>query len=180
MSNWTGISLTGLYRFRGLLTGTVTVVAATFWAVGTWERNQILSQPFINGSTLWDTTARFHVWPWSFKLAAILDMPAFIGGAILMLPFRMIWRTMPEVLDFVPQGGLTVLLWYSVGSRLDTYSLTARWAALVAFSGVSLAGALMPIGYTGWLLYGVLEWSVAALLPRRSWWRAKDNPSQLA
>ena len=171
--------MTGLFRFRWLVTAGGTAVAAAFGAVGQWERNRILNQPFIEGSTLWDTTARFHVWPWPFKLAAIWNMPAFIGGSILMLPFRLIWTTLAEAADFVPEAVLTVFLWYRVGSRLETYSLTARWVLLVALGGASITGAVIPIGYTGWLLYGALVWCVAGLLLRKLWWRAKENPGQL-
>lgn len=170
----------GRFRFRCLLTGVGTAVSVVFGAVGLWERNHILSQPFLNGSTLWESTARFHVWPWSFKLAAIWDMPALIGCTILMLPIRLVWTTLPGVADLVPTGVLTMLLWYCVASRLERYSLTTRSVSLVSFGGLSLTGALIPIGYTGWLPFGLLMWCIAAVLLRRSWVRANQNGSQLA
>jgi hypothetical protein len=166
--------------FRWLLTGIGAAVTAVFGAVGLWERNHILSQPFFNGSTWWDSTARFHVWPWPFKLAAIYNMPAFIGGWIIMLPIRLVWPTLLEAGDLVPSVMLAALLWYWVGSRLEAYSAITRWTWLFVFAAVSLTGAFIQMGYTGWLTYGVLMWCIAAMVLRRSRAPSKKIPSQLA
>jgi hypothetical protein len=32
---------------------------------------------------LWDTMARFHIWPWPYKFAVILSMPAFVAGMLV-------------------------------------------------------------------------------------------------
>jgi hypothetical protein len=167
--------------FRWLLASIGAAVAAVFGAVGLWERNHLLSQPsFFNGSTWWDSTARFHLWPWPYKLAAICNMPAFIGGWITMLPIRLVWPTLSEAGDLAPSVILAALLWYWVGSRLETYSASTRWTWLFSFGGASLTGAFIQMGYTGWLIYGVVMWSIAVLFLQRSWARFKKIPRQLA
>lgn len=152
----------GRFRFRYLLTAAGTSVSIAFGAVGFWERNHIVSRPFLN-SNLWESTARLHVWPWPFKLAGICDMPAFIGGTLLMLPIRLVCTTLPEFADLVPAGVLTVILWYCVACRLERYSLATRSLLLICFGLLSLTGALVPIGHTGWLPFGFLMWCIAVL-----------------
>jgi hypothetical protein len=166
--------------FRWLLTSIGASVAAVFGTLGLWERNLILSRPFFNSSTWWDSTARFHVWPWPYKLAVICNMPAFIGGWIILLPIRLVWPTLPGAWYLVPSVTLAALLWYWVGSRLETYSVITRWTWLFAFAAVSLTGTFIQMGYTGWQLYGALLWCIAALFLRRTWAPSKKIPSQLA
>ena len=171
----------GHIRLRWMFAGSGTAVAAVFGVAGLWERNRILSQPFFNGSTWWDSTARFHVWPWPYKLAAICDMPAFIAGSILMLPIGLVWPVLPEAWDLFPSLAFAALLWYWVGSRLEKYSPMTCWSSVVAFCVVSLAGASIPMGYyTGWLLYGGLMWCIAPLFLRRSWASPKRAPGKQA
>ncbi len=164
-------------RVRWILAVAGTSITFAFAAIGLWERSRILSQPFLNGSTMWDSTARFHVWPWPFKFAAIWSMPAFLSGSILMLPIRLIWTTLPEGVDLVPSAVLTALLWHRVGSRLERHSPVTRWAALVLFCTLSLIGAFIPMGYTGWVPYGVLMWCIAVLVLRKSPARGTASPS---
>lgn len=155
-------------RFRLLIAIAGTGVVEAFAAVGLWQRNHILNQPFFMGTTMWESTARFHVWPWPYKFAAILALPAFIGGWIAMVPFRLLLPTIPEAVDLLPTGALALLLWYWVASRLEMYSPVTRWASLGVFLALSLAGAFLPLGYTGWLIpYGALAWCVATLMLRR-------------
>jgi hypothetical protein len=66
-------------QFRRVLPALQTAVAVSFGGWGLWLRNSALSQPFFN-STLWNSTAAYHVWPWPFRFAAILNVPAFVIG----------------------------------------------------------------------------------------------------
>src|SRR6185437_3291941 len=69
------------FRLRLSIAITATAIAEAFAAVGLWQRHHILNQPFFMGMAMWESTARFHVWPWPFKFAAILALPAFVGGS---------------------------------------------------------------------------------------------------
>ena len=75
-------------RFRMLLPAAETVLAGLFGGIGLWQRNQILDRPFLGGQPLWESTARFHVWPWPYKVAAISDLPAFLAGSLVSLPIN--------------------------------------------------------------------------------------------
>src|SRR5712692_164328 len=99
-------------QFRVLLPVAQCALAALFGGAGLWQRFAILSRPFLEGQTLWDTTARYHVWPWAYKFAAILNMPAFLAYALL-------WVGFPEAVALAPSLLLVALLWYRVGCRLD-------------------------------------------------------------
>ena len=145
-----------------------TALAEGFGAVGLWQRNHVLSQHFFMGQTLWESTARFHVWPWPFKVGAIWALPAFFGGSIVMMPVNLLIGPLPEAAELLPAGALALPLWYWVAARLERYSPAMRWASLGVFLVLSLAGALLPLGYTGWFPFGVLAWCAATLLLRRS------------
>jgi hypothetical protein len=57
--------MTRANRFRVLLPSAECLLAAVFGGVGHWQRSTILSRPwFSEGQTMWNSTARFHVWPW--------------------------------------------------------------------------------------------------------------------
>lgn len=166
------------FRFRLLIAFTGTVIGQAFAAVGLWQRNHILSQPFFMGTTMWESTARFHVWPWPYKFAAILALPAFVGGWIAMVPFRVLLPTIPEAIDLLPTAALSLLLWYWVASRLEKYSPVTRWTSLAIFVALSLTGAFLPLGYTGWLIpYGALAWCFAALMLWRAKASRREHPS---
>ena len=161
-------------RFRLWVAAIGAAITEGFGSVGVWQRSHVLSQPFLMGQTLWDTTARFHVWPWPFKVAAIWAFPAFFGGAIVMVPVNFLLRSLPEAWELLPTGVSALLLWYWAASKLEWYSPTARWAWLGTLFALSLTGAILPLGYTGWLSFGALVWCVAALLLRRVGPHAKD------
>jgi hypothetical protein len=167
-------------RFRMWVAVLATTIAEGFGAVGLWQRNHVLSQPLFMGQTLWESTARFHVWPWPFKVGAISAFPAFLGGSIVMMPVNLMIGTLPETAELLPAGALSLLLWYWVAARLERYSPAMRWASLGVFLVLSLTGALLPIGYTGWLPFGVLAWCVGTLMLRRSRRNVKANPAPLA
>jgi hypothetical protein len=166
-------------RFRIWFAVIGTAIAEGFGAVGLWQRSHILSRPFFIGQTLWDSTARFHVWPWPFKVAAIWAFPAFFGGSIVMMPVNLFIGRFPEAAELLPSGALALLLWYWVAARLERYPLAIRWTWLGGFLVLSFTGALLPLGYTGWLPFGVLAWCIATVLLRRQHY-VKANPSELA
>lgn len=150
-------------RFRKLLPVAQCAVTAVFGGVGLWQRSQILNRPIWGNQTLWDTTARFHVYPWPLRFAALLNVPALMGGSLLA-SVGVSW-VLPEVVSLA----LVPLFWFWVGSRLDrrfcqaSESATSRtpWVLLIALTLVSLAGALLPFRY---LPYGLALWIVAGVV----------------
>src|SRR5215468_4420087 len=74
-------SLVGTIPFRQLLPVVLTPTSAVFGGIGLLQRSAILSKP-VWGGTLWHTTARFHIWPWPYKFAAMLNLPAFLAGLL--------------------------------------------------------------------------------------------------
>jgi hypothetical protein len=57
-------------QFRKVLAVSQTVLATICGGLGLWLRNSVLSRPLWGNSTGWESTLRFHYWP--FKFAAIL------------------------------------------------------------------------------------------------------------
>ena len=145
-------------------------LAATFGGWGLWQRNQILSHDYLFG-TGWNSTARFHVWPWPYKLAAISNLPALFAGLLLTIPISAIKPSLSEMLQLAPTLVFVFLLWVWVGARLDRrWSVADRtpWIAVSIFTILSALGAFLPLGYTGYLLYGFGIWVVACLTLARS------------
>ena len=88
-------------------------LASLFGGFGLWQRSRILSRPgFFEGTTLWDTTVRFHVWPWPFKFAAVSNMPALLAGLLLSIPIGAIRPTLPEAVQLAPTLLFVVILWF--------------------------------------------------------------------
>jgi len=119
---------------------------------------------------MWDTTARFHVWPWPYKFAVVSNCPAFFAGSLLLWPIGIIWPKVPESVEVAPSLLFVLILWHWVGSRLDQrWSVTDKipWIALSVFTLVCLIGALLPIGYVGFLPYGFVVWMITALTVSR-------------
>jgi hypothetical protein len=54
-----------------------------------------------------------------------------------------------------------------VQQLLRTVTEKVPWIALVVFSALCFVGALIPIGYTGYVIYGILIWLVVAIPLRR-------------
>ena len=67
-------------QFRKLLPITQTVLAAFFGGWGLWLRNEYLSHYSPFG---WNSTERFHVWPWPYKFAVVSNMPALFAGGLI-------------------------------------------------------------------------------------------------
>jgi hypothetical protein len=156
-------------RFPALLAIAQTFIAALFGGVGLWQRSHILSQTFWGDQTLWDSTARFHVWPWPFKFAVITNIPAFFAGALVSLPIHSLWPKVPEAVDLAPSLVFVAMLWYWVGSRLNRRwgdvnaasvlsGTKIPWILLLVFTAACLIGAFVPIGYVGYIYYGVAIW----------------------
>ena len=150
-------------RFRVLLGLVQTFMAAVFGGFGVWQRSQILNQSLWGDQTLWDSTARFHVWPWPLKFAVITNLPAFLGSNLLLVPIRLLWPTAPEAMDLAVLP-LVFLLWYWLGGRLK--GKTHSNAFLALFTAACTVGALLPLGYVGYVPYGVMVWIVGAILTR--------------
>jgi hypothetical protein len=156
----------GEIRFRKLLPIAQFGLAVLFGGFGLWQRSAILNRRFFGNQTLWNTTARFHVWPWPYKFAAILNMPAFIGGMLLSWPLEVLSPNLPEIIQMGPSLVLVPLLWFWVGARIDrrlsqpdrSPTRKTPWTFLVAFVLICLGGAITPLGYVGYLPYGVAVW----------------------
>jgi hypothetical protein len=71
-------------QFRVILPVAECGFAGLFGGIGLWQRFAILSRPLFEGQTLWNSTARFHVWPWPYKFAVVSNMPAFFAGSMLL------------------------------------------------------------------------------------------------
>jgi hypothetical protein len=154
--------------FRMLLALVESLVAAFFGGWGLAQRAAILNQSFL-GTTLWNTTASSHVWPWPYKFASILNMPALLAGLLLTIPAAHMTPRLSETLQLLPTLFLVFVLWFWIGSHLDRYwTITAKapWIALTVFTIACLIGAIIPIGNTGYLLYGIVLWLIGLFLLR--------------
>jgi hypothetical protein len=150
-------------QFRKALPVLQTALAVFFGGWGLWIWNSVLSRPFWGG-TGWDSTLRFHFWPWPFKFAAILNMPAFLGGGLLAWLSDYLRPGLPE---WVPDLLLIPLLWYWVGAWVDkNVASEKRWILLLLFILVCATASSIPKyvgGYTGWVVFGIAIWLVAAI-----------------
>src|SRR5215470_2076413 len=113
-------------QFRKVLPVSQTALAILFGGWGIWERNTIISNSWLG----WNSTLRFHVWPWPFRFAAILNMPAFLAGALLSWPLDYL---LPRLSEWVPVLLLIPLFWYWVASWADKHASTGpgRWTVLL-------------------------------------------------
>lgn len=159
--------MTSRRRFSQILPASQVALAALFGGWGLWQRNQILSHDYLFGIG-WNTTARFHVWPWPYKFAAVSNLPALFAGLLLTIPIGALRPTLSEAIQLVPTLVFVLFLWRWVGSRLDRrWTVTDRtpWIAIFLFMIISLVGAFLPIGY---LPYGFVVWIIASLALSRS------------
>jgi hypothetical protein len=156
-------------RFRVILPVAESAVAALFGGIGLWQRDAILSHPwFGEGQTLWDSTARFHVWPWPFKFAVVTNTPAVLSWVLVGVPIGARWPSTPEAVSFAPSLLFAALLWYAVGRWLDRQWDTSRrpatlskwpWFLLLLFTVICAAGASIP-STTAYMIWGVVVWLV--------------------
>src|SRR5262245_50985336 len=101
--------------FRTILPFVQFVLTALFGGVGLWQRTATLSRPFFEGQTLWDSTARFHVWPWPLKFAVVSNMPAFLAGSLFSWPFAAMWPKLSELVELGASLLFVVILWRWIG-----------------------------------------------------------------
>ena len=156
-------------QFRKVLPILQTLLAGSFGGQGLWERSYSLSHAVLG----WSSTAVYHVWPWPYKFAAVLNMPAFLAGTLIAWPISEVWPTLSEIVLFSPTLLFVALLWYYIGRHIDRIeSATASrkalraatlWTSILVFMGVSAGLAYLHTSYTSYLLYGVLLWSVVGL-----------------
>jgi hypothetical protein len=166
-------------QFRRILPISQTALAVLFGGSGLWLRYSILSRPFWGDSTGWDSTAAFHVWPWPFKFAAILNMPAFLAGLLLSWPIDAFRPGLPEWVSLSPALFLVPLLWYRIGSWIDNRSggemnrttVTRRWALLVIFTVIcGVASSIPPRlgGNMSFIPLGIVIWVAVAIRTKTS------------
>jgi hypothetical protein len=172
-------------RFRMFLPVVQCALAAIFGGFGLWERSAILNQRIWGNQTLWDTTARFHVWPWPLKFAVIMNMPAFIGGTLLAT----VGVNLPEIIPIGLSLAVVPLFWFWVGWRFDRRFCKADelprsgspWVFMVVFVLLCLGGALLPLGNVGYLPYGAAVWVGAGVaLQRLTRVKPGKNPGHIA
>jgi hypothetical protein len=174
-------------QFRRFLPIVQCIVAAAFGGFGLWQRSVILSQRAWGEQTWWETTARFHVWPWPYKFAVMLNTPAFLGGTLLAGRLSALGVRPSEIAEGGATLALVPLLWFWIGRRLDRRSGQADrladsrvpWAVLIVFFLVCLGGALLPLGYVDFLPLGIALWTVA--VPALVWLtraRTRKSPAR--
>lgn len=157
-------------QFCRILPALQVAFAAVFGGWGLWQRNQILSHDYLFG-TGWNSTARFHIWPWPYKFAAISNLPALFAGLLLTIPINAAKPTLSEGVQLAPTLVFVFLLWLWVGARFDRrWSVVDQtpWITILLFAALSSIGAFLPLGYTGFLPYGLAVWVVAYLALSRS------------
>jgi hypothetical protein len=167
-------------QFSRILPIAETFLSLLFGGWGLWIRNSFLSQRFLN-STLWNTTASFHVWPWPFKFAVVQNVPAFVIGLLISWPVDRFRPGLPEWISILPALLFVPLLWYSIGSWLDQRrsadnkrnSVSRKWIPLAVFTAICAAASSIPEsigGYVSYLPIGILVWitfGIAALADSR-------------
>jgi hypothetical protein len=170
---FSGVCMVKETQFRKALPALQTAIAISFGGWGLWLRNSILSRPFW-GSAGWNSTAVFHIWPWPFKFAAILNMPAVLAGGLLSLPFDYLRPGMPEWVSVLPVLLLVPLLWYWLGSWADRIVRTAQgkisarqwWIWIMLFMFLCAVASSIPPhigGETSYVPFGIAIWMVFAV-----------------
>lgn len=147
------------YRLRRVLPIVQTVAELFFGGLGIWQRNQIL------GRSGWNSTARFHVWPWPLKFIAIVNLPALSASTLLSM----------LAIGLRPALGATVVVLFSIltpgafcywiGCRLDESAKRRRVtqiSLLLLFTLLAAIGTLLPLGYVGYVPYGIVLWLLLA------------------
>jgi hypothetical protein len=162
-------------QFCRILPISQTALALFLGGWGLWLRNSILSRPFWGDSTGWDTTLRFHVWPWPFKFVATLNMPAFLVGSFVAWPIGYLRPGLSEWISASPSLLFVYVLWYGIGSWLDRRCSAVEgsrnparraWISLLFFTLVCALAASIPNsagGYVSYLPFGICIWIVVGV-----------------
>ena len=109
-------------QLRKVLPISQTVLAVAFGGWGLWERITSINDSWLG----WNSTLRFHVWPWPFKFAVIQNIPAFLIGLLLSWPIDFFKPGLPEWVSLLPSLLLVPLLWYLIGAWLDRKRVFGR------------------------------------------------------
>ena len=157
-------------RFRIWLPLIQCLLGAIFGVLGAWQRVSVLNRVGFFDQPLWNTTARFHFWPWAYKVAISINLPSFLVGALVASPFV----KSPQVAEYVAMA-LTALLgipiWRAIGSRID-HGIKANHIPMhtglggcLAFDIVCVIGAFavpyaFGLGPLAWLAGVVAFWRV--------------------
>ena len=157
-------------RFRAILPLAQCVAAIMFGGFGLWERHFILDQPVGNG-TWWESSARFHIWPWPYKFIAVTDFPALLAGLLFGWPINAWWPSLSEYTMLAFCLPFIALLWFGIGRWFDRKwnwidgppSRKPLWILLL-FTSVCAIGASVyidsPVDY---LLSGAVIWTTVGL-----------------
>jgi hypothetical protein len=167
-------------RFRALLPFAHALVGGILGTLGAWQRVSALNRKGFGGETLWHSTARFHFWPWPYKFALSVNLPAFLGTALLSSALG----NPTQIGDYAAMllsALFAIPIWYWIGSRFDDSirsgrnclrSLLGIW---LSFIFLCLMGALALPGLFG---LSLIAWTtgVVVLLKCRP---GKATPSRL-
>ena len=151
--------------FRWGLAVAQLLLAAVSGGIGLWQRHEILKQPFFDG-TLGDSTAAYHIWPWPFKFAIVVNLPALIGSVPVSGGIGLLWNGWNEVADMTLALLFVPVVWYWVGGRMESWSWRRRGIFVAVFFGGSFGVAVAPLGYIGFLPVGLMGWVVGAWMLR--------------
>lgn len=115
-----------------------------------WERITSINDSWLG----WNSTLRFHVWPWPFKFAVVQNTPAFLIGLLLSRPIDSFKPGLPEWVSLLPSLLLVPLLWYLIGVWLDRKRVLGRTSreTVVLIFGVFTAVSLIVAVSSGWIL----------------------------
>ena len=156
-------------QLRKVLPISQTALAAAFGGWGLWERITSINDSWLG----WNSTLRFHVWPWPFKFAVVQNTPAFLIGLVLSWPVDSFKPGLPEWVSLFPSLLLVPLLWYLIGAWLDRKRVLGRTSGetLVLIFAVFTAVSLIVAVSSGWIFgsytmfipVGILYWIALAI-----------------
>jgi len=152
--------MNGTLPFRFVLPIVQAISAIVFGGIGLHQRHQILSQTVFGAQSLWESTARFHVWPLSYRFAFVTNAPAFLAAEITSFPLERLSPNVAETSGFVIALLGVIVLWYSIGRSLDsrqTHVTFQPWGLFMLFTALGILGIFTP-GYIGYIYYGILLW----------------------
>jgi hypothetical protein len=153
-------------RFRQIVPIVQTALALVCGGWGVWLRNSVLSRPFWGDLTGWDSTARFHVWPWPLKFVTVLNMPAFLAGGLVSVLLNLAWPNLREWASYLLILPLVAFLWHWIGLWLDQRlsSDRSRYTAVLSFVVICAIAASVPEnigGHVSFVLLGIMIWFLA-------------------
>jgi hypothetical protein len=164
-------------------------VSGCAWRLGLWERITSINDSWLG----WNSTLRFHVWPWPFKFAVVQNIPAFLIGLMLSWPIDSFKPGLPEWVSLLPSLLLVPLLWYLIGAWLDRKRVLGRTSGetVMLTYGVFTAVSLIVAVSSGWIFgsyttfipLGIVYWialAIATYLLGRRWARVGVPPLFIA